>query len=131
MASTNNGRKPHPDDIATGRRLREIRMRRGVSQEKLGQKMGVTFQQIQKYEGGINRMGASRLIALAKILEVPVTWLLCDDVIDHDIRPLAPFSQNIMAVARDMETLNRQQIAAVAAIVTAVKSAREPAEAAA
>lgn len=65
---------PHPVDVHIGRRIRERRMLMGLSQEQLARLLGVTFQQIQKYERGTNRVGASRLVELARILQVPVTW---------------------------------------------------------
>ena len=69
-----NGRKPHPVDIHVGSRLRYRRMIIGMSQEKLGEKINLTFQQIQKYERGDNRIAASRLFQISKILEVPVGY---------------------------------------------------------
>lgn len=65
---------PHPVDIHVGRRLRLKRTILGMSQEAVGKEIGVTFQQIQKYERGINRMGASRLFDFAKALGVPVSY---------------------------------------------------------
>jgi transcriptional regulator with XRE-family HTH domain len=65
---------PHPVDIHVGRRLRLKRTILGMSQEAVGKEIGVTFQQIQKYERGINRMGASRLYDFAKALGVPVSY---------------------------------------------------------
>lgn len=65
---------PHPVDIHVGRRLRLKRTILGLSQEAVGKEIGVTFQQIQKYERGINRMGASRLFDFAKALGVPVSY---------------------------------------------------------
>ena len=65
---------PNPIDIHVGSRVRLRRMLLGMSQEKLGERMGLTFQQIQKYEKGANRIGASRLFDLSKILEVPVQF---------------------------------------------------------
>ncbi len=62
------GRKPNPVDVHVGSRVRYRRMIIGMSQEKLGEKMNLTFQQIQKYEKGTNRIGASRLFQLSKIL---------------------------------------------------------------
>ena len=62
---------PHPIDKHVGARLRMQRMVIGMSQEKLGEALGITFQQIQKYEKGANRIGASRLQELARILNVP------------------------------------------------------------
>jgi transcriptional regulator with XRE-family HTH domain len=72
------GRKPNPMDIHVGSRVRLRRMVIGMSQEKLGEKMGLTFQQIQKYEKGTNRIGASRLYQLAQIMDVPVQFFFED-----------------------------------------------------
>ncbi|MGO8953277.1 MAG: helix-turn-helix domain-containing protein [Rhodomicrobium sp.] len=72
------GRKPNPVDVHVGSRVRYRRMIVGMSQEKLGEKMNLTFQQIQKYEKGTNRIGASRLFHLSKILEVPVGYFFED-----------------------------------------------------
>lgn len=66
--------KPHPVDTYVGKRLRTMRTLRGLSQESLGDKIGVSFQQIQKYERGINRMGSSRLYEFGKILGVAITY---------------------------------------------------------
>lgn len=65
---------PHSVDVHVGRRLRLKRTIQGMSQDALGKQIGVTFQQIQKYERGINRMGASRLYDFAKALGVPVSY---------------------------------------------------------
>jgi transcriptional regulator with XRE-family HTH domain len=62
---------PDPIDIHVGARLRMRRMMVAMSQEKLGAALGITFQQIQKYEKGANRIGASRLQQIANILQVP------------------------------------------------------------
>jgi transcriptional regulator with XRE-family HTH domain len=65
-------RRASPMDAHVGARVRLRRMLLGLSQEKLGESLGLTFQQIQKYEKGVNRIGASRLYELAKVLNVPV-----------------------------------------------------------
>ncbi len=64
----------HPVDIHVGKRLRMRRTLLGLSQEAIGNAIGVTFQQIQKYERGINRMGASRLFDFSRVLNVPVSF---------------------------------------------------------
>ncbi|MEM7192109.1 MAG: helix-turn-helix transcriptional regulator [Pseudomonadota bacterium] len=66
------GKKPNPIDVHVGSRVRLRRMLVGMSQERLGESIGLTFQQVQKYEKGTNRIGASRLYHIAKILDVPV-----------------------------------------------------------
>ncbi len=67
-------RRANPIDVHVGSRVRLRRMLLGMSQEKLGEHLGLTFQQIQKYEKGINRIGASRLFDLARVLGVPVQF---------------------------------------------------------
>ncbi|RUY60953.1 XRE family transcriptional regulator, partial [Mesorhizobium sp. M7A.F.Ca.CA.001.13.1.1] len=73
-----NKKKPNPIDIHVGSRIRLRRNMLGMSQEKLGENLGITFQQIQKYEKGTNRVGASRLQAIASILGVPVAFFFED-----------------------------------------------------
>jgi len=73
-----NKKKPNPIDIHVGSRVRLRRNMLGMSQEKLGESLGITFQQIQKYEKGTNRVGASRLQAIASILSVPVSFFFED-----------------------------------------------------
>ncbi len=73
-----NKKKPNPIDVHVGSRIRLRRNMLGMSQEKLGEKLGITFQQIQKYEKGTNRVGASRLQAIASILGVPVAFFFED-----------------------------------------------------
>ncbi len=68
-------KSPDPVDIHVGARVRMRRLATGVSQEKLGERLGLTFQQIQKYEKGTNRIGASRLQQISEILQVPVSFL--------------------------------------------------------
>jgi transcriptional regulator with XRE-family HTH domain len=65
-------KSPNPIDKHVGSRVRMRRMMINMSQEKLGEKLGITFQQIQKYEKGTNRIGASRLQQIANVLGVPV-----------------------------------------------------------
>ena len=66
---------PNPVDKYVGSRVRMRRIMLGISQEKLGEALGLTFQQVQKYEKGTNRVGASRLQQISEILQVPVSFL--------------------------------------------------------
>jgi len=70
-----SAKTPNPVDKYVGSRVRMRRIMLGLSQEKLGDALGLTFQQIQKYEKGTNRIGASRLHQIADILQVPVSFL--------------------------------------------------------
>ena len=67
-------RRANPMDVHVGSRVRLRRMLLGMSQEKLGEHLGLTFQQVQKYAKGVNRIGASRLFDLARVLGVPVQF---------------------------------------------------------
>lgn len=69
---------PNPIDVHVGSRVRLRRTLLGLSQEKLGEAVGLTFQQIQKYERGANRIGASRLYEFSRILDVPVSFFFDD-----------------------------------------------------
>ncbi len=69
---------PNPIDRHVGNRVRQRRRLLGMSQEKLGEALGLTFQQVQKYERGANRIGASRLFDLSNILDVPVGFFYDD-----------------------------------------------------
>lgn len=71
-------KSPNPIDTHVGSRVRMRRMMLSMSQEKLGEHLGITFQQIQKYEKGTNRIGASRLQHIATVLQVPVAFFFED-----------------------------------------------------
>ena len=65
-------KRPDPVDVEVGHRIRIERLARGLSQTALANQLGVTFQQVQKYEKGVNRVGAGRLTKIAEVLGVPV-----------------------------------------------------------
>ncbi len=69
---------PHPVDVHVGSRLKLRRNLMGITQGKLGEAVGLTFQQIQKYERGANRMGSSRLYQFAEFLDVPISFFFDD-----------------------------------------------------
>lgn len=71
-------KSPHPIDVHVGGRVRLRRMLIGMSQDKLGDALGLTFQQIQKYEKGVNRIGASRIFEISRVLDVPIQFLFDD-----------------------------------------------------
>ena len=71
-------KKPNPIDIHVGSRVRLRRTMQSMSQEKLGDSLGITFQQIQKYEKGANRIGASRLQNIATVLNTPIAFFFED-----------------------------------------------------
>jgi transcriptional regulator with XRE-family HTH domain len=80
--------RPNPIDVHVGSRVRLRRTLLGMSQEKLGEALGLTFQQVQKYERGANRIGASRLYDLSRVLEVPVSYFYED--MDDEMMAASP-----------------------------------------
>ncbi|MBT5047077.1 MAG: helix-turn-helix domain-containing protein [Rhodospirillaceae bacterium] len=74
---------PHPVDIIVGKRVRGRRILMGLSQERLGDDLGVTFQQVQKYERGSNRISASRLYEISRVLEVPPSYFF-EEIIESE-----------------------------------------------
>ena len=79
---------PNPIDIHVGSRMRMRRIMLGMSQQKLGEALGLTFQQVQKYERGTNRVGASRLWDLSNVLDVPITFFFED--MPHEVAGNSP-----------------------------------------
>ena len=92
-------RGPHPIDRHDGARVRMRRLMLGMSQEALGRKLGLTFQQVQKYEKGANRMGASRLRQIAEILQVPVPFFFegAPHAADHGDGALPAYMSEFLA----------------------------------
>jgi transcriptional regulator with XRE-family HTH domain len=104
--------KPNPVDVHVGSRLRLRRTLLGMSQEKLGEAIGLTFQQVQKYERGANRIGASRLFELSRVLDVPVTFFFDDmqrGVADGDGRDTGPSLAESGAAPYEREPLMRRE----------------------
>ena len=79
-------------DVEVGQRIRARRMAKGMSQTELGEMLGVTFQQVQKYEKGVNRVGAGRLVRIAEALGVPVSFFFgATDLGSDDTRAILGF----------------------------------------
>jgi transcriptional regulator with XRE-family HTH domain len=89
MSSKNNAAEL---EVQIGERIRSRRIRAGVSQENLGKPLGITFQQIQKYEKGTNRVSAGRLLKIAEVLECDVMDFF-EGLRDNRTRAAAEFSQ--------------------------------------
>jgi transcriptional regulator with XRE-family HTH domain len=112
--------KPNPIDVHVGRRLRLRRTLLGMSQERLGQLLGLTFQQIQKYERGVNRIGSSRLYELGQILDVPISFFF-DDMAQDGRAPdllasgLAEDPADFAFDARDLQLEKRETLELVRA----------------
>jgi len=105
---------PNPIDIHVGSRVRLRRTLLGMSQEKLGEAIGLTFQQVQKYERGANRIGASRLFDLAQVLDVPVSFFYDDlpEALAHppvSVEPARPIGLAEEAAGFEVDLLSRRE----------------------
>lgn len=102
-------RAPNPVDIHVGSRVRLRRVLLGMSQEKLAERLGLTFQQVQKYEKGTNRISASRLQQIAQILEVPISYFydeLPGDLSNDNFDAPAPdFVVNFLSNAESLQLM--------------------------
>jgi transcriptional regulator with XRE-family HTH domain len=101
--------KPNPIDVHVGSRVRLRRNMLGLSQERLGEAIGLTFQQVQKYERGANRIGASRLHDLSRVLDVPVSFFFDD--MDPVRAPAIPagFAEPPPAESMDSDPLRKRE----------------------
>jgi transcriptional regulator with XRE-family HTH domain len=107
MAASTEDRSPNPVDLHVGARIRMRRRMQGVSQEKLADALGLTFQQVQKYERGANRVSASKLYEIAAALKTPVSYFfegLADPSSDED-EPRAAVEQSVHAFLTTSEGL--------------------------
>jgi len=94
MPANKRPKSPSPVDVAVGRNVRLWRMARGLSQAQLADRIGVTFQELQKYEVGGNRIPTGRLVRLAAVLRVPITALF-------DATDAADPSRSLLALVSD------------------------------
>ncbi len=100
----------HPSDIdrVVGQRVRWRRRELKLTQEKLGDLLDLTFQQVQKYEKGVNRISAGRLFEMASALGVPVSYFYdgAEDHLAHERRGLAEADETVSAPVMNSETLD-------------------------
>lgn len=94
--------RSNPIDVHVGGRVRMRRTLLGMSQEKLGEALGITFQQVQKYERGANRIGASRLHQIGKVLDVPVSYFF-DEMSDELDTPTGVPTKGMAETAEEFE----------------------------
>ena len=104
-----NKKKPNPIDIHVGSRIRLRRTMLGMSQEKLGESLGITFQQIQKYEKGTNRVGASRLQNISSILNVPVSFFFEGLQPGMEAQPVSSRQRMFLELARNFALIDNDK----------------------
>lgn len=101
------GDGPHPVDVHVGSRVRMRRTLLGFSQEKLGDALALTFQQVQKYERGANRIGSSRLYEISRILDVPVSFFF--DEMSSEISAAGTVSSAEIGVTAQQDPLAKRE----------------------
>ncbi len=89
-------------DTEIGKRLRQARLSKGLTQQGLAEKIGISFQQVQKYENGINRVSSSRLLVIANVLNIPITYFFDDlgTIEPKDVVLDDSLTDSVMRVAR-------------------------------
>ncbi len=105
-------------DVHIGRRLREARLTRGMSQQALGEALSISFQQVQKYERGSNRIGGSRLWDISTVLETPISFFF--DGLDekgrtkemHGLAPDGRLNRRTVELARALNALMDESVKA-------------------
>ena len=93
-------KKPKPTDVLVGQRVRMARLMANMSQTELGEHIGITFQQVQKYEKGTNRIGAGRLQEISHILQVPIAFFY-DGALDESALAKSEASTRSLALLDD------------------------------
>ena len=116
-----SAKSPNHADRRIGQRIRLQRVALGLSQDTLANALGLTFQQVQKYERGINRVSASRLEDIARVLKVPVAFFYDDEADASTALPLLPDTPQNLSLLRAFQTithpaLQKQALALVQAI---------------
>jgi transcriptional regulator with XRE-family HTH domain len=104
-------RSPNPIDVHVGLQVRLRRKELKISQERLAEALGLTFQQVQKYERGANRISASKLYEIARALQVPIGWFfegLSDPTLDAgaDRGPETPFAHSFLTTQEGIDLAN-------------------------
>lgn len=117
---------PMAEDLIIGANLRRIRQARGLSQEKLGEALDITFQQIQKYEKGTNRISGSRMVQLSRTLQCEIGDFFSGLTSDHTSAPLPLFSKAALEVATLVETLPARQRVAFRNLIASLTGQAEP-----
>lgn len=98
---------PNPIDVAVGKRLREVRIMRNLTQTQLGDKLGISFQQVQKYEKGTNRIGSSRMWMMCRILDIDPNYLFegVEDFNDVTSEENAKISRRALRLAKALDAM--------------------------
>ncbi|MGR6431048.1 helix-turn-helix domain-containing protein [Rhizobium sp. PAMB 3174] len=101
---------PHEVDVIVGRNVRILRTQKGISQTELADAIGITFQQVQKYEKGSNRISASRLHQIAEFLGIGIATLFLGTDNEGNVESIVPFSSDAIAFARIYDSIQSPKV---------------------
>ena len=101
-------KQANPIDAQVGNRVRIRRMLIGMSQERLGDLLGLTFQQVQKYEKGVNRIGAGRLFEIARALSAPISYFY-EGIGQEGPRQVTPHQRMLLEIARNFAEIRNER----------------------
>jgi transcriptional regulator with XRE-family HTH domain len=122
VAKPNKGRSTAAIDDHVGGRIRERRIRLGLTQQQLAEMIGVTFQQAHKYERGINRVSAGRLFEIARALSAPITYFF-EGIGEEGPRPILPHQRTLLEITRNIaEIRNEKHREAISQLARALAS---------
>lgn len=128
-ATPSSVKTPTATDVMVGQRVKTARIMAKMSQENLAEALGVTFQQVQKYEKGANRIGASRMLQIAQAVQQPISYFFGDGVDATPQRDLiieflgAPHAVDLAELYLKMPTEQRNALVRVAGAMTPAKAA--------
>jgi|SRR5580704_16865315 transcriptional regulator with XRE-family HTH domain len=106
MGRPNRVRSATIDDYVSSR-IRERRVMLGLTQQQLGEMIGVTYQQVHKYERGKNRVTAGQLFEIARLLDAPITFFY--EGLEQEARPVAPHQRLLLEIARNFAEIPNEQ----------------------
>jgi transcriptional regulator with XRE-family HTH domain len=108
MAKSKRGRSTAAIDDHVGRRIRERRILLGLTQQQLGEMIGVTYQQAHKYEHGINRVSAGRLFEIARVLSAPITYFY-EGMGQEGPRQITPHQRMLLEITRNFAEIRNEK----------------------
>jgi transcriptional regulator with XRE-family HTH domain len=108
MAKSKRGRSTAAIDDHVGRRIRERRILLGLTQQELGEMIGVTYQQAHKYEHGINRVSAGRLFEIARVLSAPITYFY-EGIGQEGPRQITPRQGMLIEITRNFAEIRNEK----------------------
>jgi transcriptional regulator with XRE-family HTH domain len=108
MAKSKRGRSTAAIDDHVGRRIRERRILLGLTQQKLGEMIGVSYQQAHKYEHGINRVSAGRLFEIARVLSAPITYFY-EGLGQEGPRQITPHQRMLLEITRNFAEIRNEK----------------------